>query len=181
MASPLRVTYRQDWRGSGGSWPPSMGPPPFGDGNSTGVTLLAARFRQLQWGHRLSAMETPKPGPDASYEEMLQWGHRLSAMETFQTVADLDKQARLQWGHRLSAMETSTFKIVVGCVVIASMGPPPFGDGNTLLRWTKIWERTTLQWGHRLSAMETWLAEPRLDLGDEGFNGATAFRRWKQR
>ena len=37
----------------------------------------------------------------------LQWGHRLSAVETGEVIADappLDPE--LQWGHRLSAVET---------------------------------------------------------------------------
>ena len=37
----------------------------------------------LQWGHRLSAMETPENDPITySITGTLQWGHRLSAMET---------------------------------------------------------------------------------------------------
>ena len=61
----------------------SMGPPPFGDGNvhsspATGVGMLV-----LQWGHRLSAMETTQAELDAhEASTQLQWGHRLSAMET---------------------------------------------------------------------------------------------------
>ena len=68
----------------------------------------------LQWGHRLSAMETSV------------WGHRLSAMETgVGPIAIV-----LQWGHRLSAMETHTRRASMGPPPFASMGPPPFGDGN---------------------------------------------------
>ena len=37
----------------------------------------------LQWGHRLSAMETSRIGGDGNLlASPLQWGHRLSAMET---------------------------------------------------------------------------------------------------
>ena len=39
----------------------------------------------------------------------------------------------LQWGHRLSAMETPKYspqEFVAD--LFASMGPPPFGDGNLL-------------------------------------------------
>ena len=83
-----------------------MGPPPFGDGNDE---LLATSSLEniLQWGHRLSAMETtmdrvaeslvmipsmgPPPFGDGNSQIslraelprcVLQWGHRLSAMET---------------------------------------------------------------------------------------------------
>ena len=37
---------------------PSMGPPPFGDGNETAISPAASMNASLQWGHRLSAMET---------------------------------------------------------------------------------------------------------------------------
>ena len=84
----------------------------------------------LQWGHRLSAMETlPRKLPGwwslsafngatafrrwklRAKEELgrtsrLQWGHRLSAMETRVLRRSLGGPPRLQWGHRLSAMET---------------------------------------------------------------------------
>ena len=35
-----------------------MGPPPFGDGNPLAVLVDSDAVRILQWGHRLSAMET---------------------------------------------------------------------------------------------------------------------------
>ena len=131
----------------------SMGPPPFGDGNSITLARQITGRMQLQWGHRLSAMETPA-GQNASPLKMLQWGHRLSAMETL--LEDDGTNSRLnvlQWGHRLSAMETSTF-----------------------LKWLLSIYR--LQWGHRLSAMETWYVYGRM-TGSRSPNGATAFRRWK--
>ena len=64
----------------------SMGPPPFGSGNSArygGVNL--AQWPVLQWGHRLSAVETSEwngQGVDGDWYPALQWGHRLSAVET---------------------------------------------------------------------------------------------------
>ena len=70
---------------------------------------------------------------------MLQWGHRLSAMETrFNGATAFRRWKRvrlcltrlLQWGHRLSAMETSPKRKGRWVQIIASMGPPPFGDGN---------------------------------------------------
>ena len=112
---------------------------------------------------------------------------------------------KLQWGHRLSAMETNRPTILEEAQLAeASMGPPPFGDGNAALasrtccrdscfngatafrRWKRPERRFkhmggyVLQWGHRLSAMET--RSPRSGPhGDTGsFNGATAFRRWKR-
>ena len=66
-----------------------------------------------------------------------------------------DPDIKLQWGHRLSAME-----ITVGWPGV------PFED--------------TLQWGHRLSAMERPRSTRWPTYGATSFNGATAFRRWKQ-
>ena len=37
---------------------PSMGPPPFGDGNTYSFVSAVSSCSALQWGHRLSAMET---------------------------------------------------------------------------------------------------------------------------
>ena len=61
----------------------------------------------------------------------------------------------------------------------ASMGPPPFGDGNPSLLRFGIPLVFRLQWGHRLSAMETRPCCASASLWSSGFNGATAFRRWK--
>ena len=85
---------------------PSMGPPPFGDGNDCEHIRLAKRYKDLQWGHRLSAMETMCCELRIRSVPILQWGHRLSAMET-------------DGGHK-ERLEVS----------LPSMGPPPFGDGN---------------------------------------------------
>ena len=47
---------------------PSMGPPPFGDGNLDSITTAFTEAVSLQWGHRLSAMETkPKPRWDVHF------------------------------------------------------------------------------------------------------------------
>ena len=61
---------------------PSMGPPPFSDGNLIGSMLTIAWQVILQWGHRLSAMETALTSGASFKWVCLQWGHRLSAMET---------------------------------------------------------------------------------------------------
>ena len=157
----------------------SMGPPPFGDGNMVAVTRFVVST-PLQWGHRLSAMETTVVGSGTIIiRATLQWGHRLSAMET-----GVDVRLRRP-----------------GCE--ASMGPPPFGDGNAYdpgclpflsdsLQWghrlsamdTVPWPKPPavvcmLQWGHRLSAMETYLSPEANRQRWSRFNGATAFRRWK--
>ena len=160
--------------------------------------------KTLQWGHRLSAMETSrsgsrcrsssstfngatafrrwKPGTRLAITPCmahLQWGHRLSAMETLQLRKFQREFIALQWGHRLSAMETSRrrrFRHPHGRA--PSMGPPPFGDGNIPLDGEAWANQLILQWGHRLSAMETWRGTPTVPT-PRPFNGATAFRRWK--
>ena len=40
---------------------------------------------------------------------------------------------KLQWGHRLSAMETGVGRKAHVFPHSASMGPPPFGDGNEVV------------------------------------------------
>ena len=91
---------------------PSMGPPPFGDGNAVWLTAMvqilsspfngATAFRRWKpCGKRLSRLRLDILD--------LQWGHRLSAMETARwglSKADHSMVLPLQWGHRLSAMET---------------------------------------------------------------------------
>ena len=180
-----------------------MEPPPFGDGNVTGI------------------------GQIETAGTILQWSHRLSAMETSRTDDSPVRRTSLQWSHRLSAMETSRVSTCTTGRGVPSMEPPPFGDGN--LRSTpspahstasfngatafRRWKRTmmmksiggtlNLQWGHRLSAMETHhddevhrrhsqpsMGPPPFGDGNRSgpprrrrpagpFNGATAFRRWK--
>ena len=178
---------------------------PSGDITFNGATAFQ-RWKQLSMGLILSSCQ---------YD--LQWGHRLSAMET---GADRWPWEILQWGHRLSAMETGIAKRKNATAFQRnpSMGPPPFSDGkhrepsmgpplsametfqgscSTSLQWGhRLSAMETcrvavgvgrpyalLQWGHRLSAMETFV--PRVNgataFGETcpTFNGATAFQRWK--
>ena len=127
---------------------PSMGPPPFGDGNS-GRSLFppctlqwAPRTSNLQWGHRLSAMETIITGASARFTFN-------GATASRWKQENRDHRMNLQWGHRLSAMETpKAVNLQHRLSSQPSMGPPPFGG------WVR---KLILQWGHRLSAMETAL------------------------
>ncbi len=182
----------------------SMGPPSFGGGNSTGTVLYLRMKLRLQWGHRLSAVET----------RLVPWSHRrtltrfngatvfrrwkrpqrpicelkggsFNGATVFRRwkpggfVNSSSGNLSLQWGHRLSAVETVTMQETLH-------GP---------IDW--------LQWGHRLSAVETLryffssiecnaasMGPPSfgggnpvcwrlLYRGDSCFNGATVFRRWK--
>ena len=185
--------------------------------------------RQLQWGHRLSAMEIRPLSPGRRGRQAASMGpppfgdgdpsaftgppwstgsfngataFRRWRSVRFHRAAVVDRQ--LQWGHRLSAMEicggwcspssrgpsfngATAFRRwrYVGAGVpphrggLASMGPPPFGDGDwppsqrvyAVMRW--------LQWGHRLSVMEISPAARAAPPTGRSFNGATAFRRWR--
>ena len=61
----------------------------------------------------------------------LQWGHRLSVMEIlFSRWLKDYEDTGLQWGHRLSAMEIAAEGGGGKDHKVASMGPPPFGDGD---------------------------------------------------
>ena len=179
-----------------------MGPPPFGDGNAnSGLPSIggaksfngATAFRRwklceqcnnwscktwLQWGHRLSAMETSLRNPCCWQVAVLQWGHRLSAMETAACSEASQCISKLQWGHRLSAMETVEIDRQAHDLAQASMGPPPFGDGNRQVR------------GLPEGAGKASMGPPPFGDGNRpgprrpgrscgSFNGATAFRRWK--
>ena len=89
------------------------------------------------------------------YSRNLQWSHRLSAMETAWAGGEVLTAANLQWSHRLSAMETAPRVDRLGMDSGPSMGPPPFSDGNADADYEAAWVPQYLQWGHRLSAMET--------------------------
>ena len=110
----------------------------------------------LQWGHRLSAMET-SPQVSRTWRPLATFNGatafrrwKLAAIAALALVFVL-----LQWGHRLSAMETmKTLWRAAKCRCSfngatafrrwkleyrpplrvpdaePSMGPPPFGDGN---------------------------------------------------
>ncbi len=135
---------------------------------------------ELQWGHRLSAMESsvsPEVPMDSGpgfngatafrrwkvrYPRRYQWTAAQASMGPppfgdgkFGIPGGTNGQRpRLQWGHRLSAMERGSTLAGWHRLFLASMGPPPFGDGKL--------EGHAVHQVHQL-----------------GFNGATAFRRWK--
>ena len=109
-----------------------MGPPPFGDGNSSSADAASVSLLVLQWGHRLSAMETRlrrtgtcvTASPFNGATAFRRW--KLGPGEPPLPFAE----RRLQWGHRLSAMETDGRSWPSQYTLAPSMGPPPFGDGN---------------------------------------------------
>ena len=156
-----------------------MGPPPFGGGNFP--TFCCTSWPPiLQWGHRLSVVETLAPYLcPLTFYTALQWGHPLSAVETKlptsgngMMLPSFNGATAFRWwklGSQLPGRRRGT----------ASMGPPPFGGGNRkpdrqLGRWNMM-----LQWGHRLSVVETTSRRHWNTKSPSSFNGATAFRWWK--
>ena len=133
----------------------------------------------------------------------LQWGHRLSAMETVAIGAVGVPLLKPSMGPPPFSDGNSEGSAAVSQLWPPSMGPPPFSDGNVrgstcgcvacipfngataFQRWKP--PRTaevmsvvpSLQWGHRLSAMETWSTRSHRRWLRWSFNGATAFQRWK--
>ena len=86
----------------------------------------------------------------------LQWGHRLSAMETGHHEGRLRTRGTASMGP--PPFGDGNYWELVGAnpgTYVASMGPPPFGDGNLSNCGMHCSNTKVLQWGHRLSAMET--------------------------
>ena len=135
----------------------SMEPPPFGDGNPFDEDL------------------------DGEFRYQLQWSHRLSAMETFQNaVMDLSVIADASMepppfgdgnneGHRQDRRRL-----------------PRFNGATAFRRWKRD-RRQPVHGGHpgfnEATAFRRWKPrERRRRRRDRSrFNGATAFRRWKRR
>ena len=109
---------------------------------------------------------------------LLQWGHRLSAMETLVVRITGNTVSLLQWGYRLSAMETNPLARVSVIVLVPSMGPPPFGDGN---RPGPLRSSSPPRSFNGATAFRRWkrLVGYLYEVDGVTFNGATAFRRWK--
>ena len=200
--SAVETTQKAPW------WkerhPASMGPRPFSRGNK--ATIPSPESGQAgfngattfqPWKHGIVAT------PDRLFI-VLQWGHDLSAVETPSAPSSPPQNSGLQWGHDLSAVETTIFPLTREDVALASMGPRPFSRGNgspgrnprtILTRFNgattfQPWKQDCptdcppfaprLQWGHDLSAVET-LRCGAVSEGVLGFNGATTFQPWKLR
>ena len=107
-----------------------MEPPPFGDGNFFSPISRPHCISRLQWSHRLSVMEITPAYFWLSRSTALQWSHRLSVMEIWISSIRMNRRRGLQWSHRLSVMEIRRLHGLCRRGVLASMEPPPFGDGN---------------------------------------------------
>ena len=109
----------------------------------------------------------------------LQWGHRLSAMETCGTPLAVagphqpfnGATAFQRWKHHQRHPQR-------GPALDPSMGPPPFSDGNLAQG-----QRIARSWPsfNGATAFQRWkLLARHPSVGDfPSFNGATAFQRWK--
>ena len=97
--SPILSTYTVRW--------PSMGPPPFGDGNLNRCCHSSASNYSFNGATAFRRWKRGPSGNGRTWSFNLQWGHRLSAMETSSSSSSSRREITLQWGHRLSAMETS--------------------------------------------------------------------------
>ena len=87
--------------------------------------------KPLQWGHRLSAMETGLSRvPKTQRREPFNGATAFRRWKLDELLATASLENILQWGHRLSAMETRRYPQTQHDDVEPSMGPPPFGDGN---------------------------------------------------
>ncbi len=132
-----------------------MGPPSFGGGNSNrrGRITSSAR-RLLQWGHRLSAVET--------------W---MSEQRASRTVASASMGPPSFGGGNLGDDRAAR------AGGRASMGPPSFGGGNCSTPSSTL----AVSCFNGATVFRRWkLCRPPLcDPFPSGFNGATVFRRWK--
>ena len=160
---------------------PSMGPSPFGDGNWTNGTPSRSRHWRFNGAIAFQRWKRAEPRKRSLLNRSLQWGHRLSAMETGVAILGSNRSRPPSMGpspfsdgntprFRPSWLYPSPFngatafqrwKLQTSSLgdwasIGPSMGPPPFSDGN--LAWTSgPFQSSFLQWGHCLSAMETAL------------------------
>ena len=142
------------------------------------IAQSVGAIHRLQWGHRLSAMETRSDSIVCPWRDWLQWGHRLSAMET--SVIGLPYHRHGQGFNGATAFRRWKHKLAEAHALVAkaaSMGPPPFGDGNMLARRRHRWSCGF----NGATAFRRWKLFDSVwgCLREQSFNGATAFRRWK--
>ena len=131
-----------------------MGPTPFGVGYLTKPSLT-----------------NPKA-------EVLQWGQRLSALDTRRSPAQRNPQNHASMGPTPFSVGYRSRDARPGNEGLASMGPTPFSVGYELIKRIKQVVPATLQWGQRHSALDTGLLVKSFNGGEMGFNGANAFQRW---
>ncbi len=112
----------------------SMGPPPFDGGNPLLRVTVHLRMPRFNGATAFRRWKPEYNLPSEAIISGLQWGHRLSTVETIKADSHWLYQGTLQWGHRLSTVETSSSRATRGAGCTASMGPPPFDGGNQQTR-----------------------------------------------
>ena len=180
-----------------------MGPPPFGDGKSP---LSAPDFRPLLRFNGATAFRRWKAGrlplPQAAVAG-LQWGHRLSAMERtpwrrYPWPTRWASMGPPPFGDgKVGGTWHNPWEITR-----ASMGPPPFGDGKIPTKARRLSKIRASMGPPPFGDGKQLVGQPAMGSGNasmgpppfgdgkskdgvqgavdsRGFNGATAFRRWK--
>ena len=157
-----------------------MKPPPFGSGNYDWLVHAMRESVLLQWGHRLSAVETRRlaqaPSP---YGPRFNGATAFRQWKPYYPDGCICSRIRASMGPPPFGSGNQPYLAVTDQAPRASMGPPPFGSGNSPLYGITYWPPRMLQWGHRLSAVETRFLGLFVPQGFDSFNGATAFRQWK--
>ena len=131
------ATAFRRWKGSRGLFccyrtrNASMGPPPFGDGKSSGCSTSWGRCRCFNGATAFRRWKAEPNSPGAAPAPCF-------------NGATAFRRWKVGW-HMTALIRASE----------ASMGPPPFGDGKLALHHSVCECGKALQWGHRLSAMES--------------------------
>ena len=90
-----------------GTYQASMGPRPFSRGNVLSVPCRHPVQRSFNGATAFQPWKPePEAGPSSQDHGQLQWGHGLSAVETPNVLNEGIEIILLQWGHGLSAVET---------------------------------------------------------------------------
>ncbi len=133
----------------------SMGPPAFAGGNLQTEMSLGQAGSGFNGATGFRRWKPAPDGPGGPGVLPLQWGHRLSPVETIWRTAHSERPSvasmgppafaggngtasrlaimngcGLQWGHRLSPVETEFPHHGIYTGPYASMGPPAFAGGN---------------------------------------------------
>src|SRR3989339_695735 len=134
----------------------SMGPRPFSRGNMAYPVPLCSSRLLLQWGHGLSAVETPRwPALRGNR------GPRFNGATAFQpwkrrgSIGPGGRQRGFNGATAFQPWKPPQGKTRPACTSRASMGPRPFSRGNAADPRVRLLRLARLQWGHGLSAVET--------------------------
>ena len=139
--------------------------------------LQVAAAQGLQWGQRLSALDTSPPSAWRSPPSPLQWGQRLSALDTRTRSRNLWATVRFNGANAFQAEKEKERAEKEKGRRFASMGPTPFSVG---------YPGTTANCSRRSSsfnganAFQRWIPSHPATPAPcrRRFNGANAFQRW---